>query len=97
MPRRSPGDRLRVAADCLSRLRALGPDLITTLYQSHNQRRFTLSRLSGDGSGPVIESRRGGIGGEFQTRTETDYPGGGAYLMFVLNSSAAPAEGEFIS
>jgi len=34
-----------------------------------------------DGTGPGLEP----VSGEFQPSFETGYPGGGAYLIFVLN------------
>ena len=81
MTRRSPDERLREAADCLSRL---GPDPIPVPYGNHNL---------GNNSKPLFEDETGPgldpVGGEFQPSFETDYPGGGAYLIFVLNQSVA--------
>jgi len=40
----------------------------------------TSSPLFEDGTGPGLVP----VGGEFQPRLETGYPGGGAHLIFVL-------------
>ena len=75
--RRSPDERLRTAADCLSRLRGLGPDPKSIPRERHNIGVHKPEPLFEDGPGPVLEP----VGGEFQPSFETVHPGGGAYLF----------------
>ena len=79
MTRRSPDERLRTAADCLSR-RGLGPDLMLIPHERPLETNPTL--LFEDRPSPGLEP----VGGEFQPQFETAYPGGGAHLIFVLNA-----------
>ena len=53
-------------------------------YGSHNLGNNS-KLLFEDGTGPGIDP----VGGEFQPSFETGYPGGGAYLIFVLNQGVA--------
>ena len=66
MMRRSPDERLRKAADCLSRLRSLSLDLKPVLCERHNIGGKDLNPLFKNGSGPGLEP----VGGEFQPRLE---------------------------
>ena len=78
MMRRSPDERLRSAADCLSRLRGLGPDPMPMPVGRHDFQAVPNS-LSEGRTGPVLEP----VGGEFQPSFETVHPGGGAYLFRI--------------
>ena len=80
MTRRSPDERLRKAADCLSRLRGLRPDPMIILHGRYDLWEQSPPSFE-DGTGPGLEP----VGGEFQTQFETGYPGGGAHLIFALN------------
>jgi hypothetical protein len=80
MALRSPDERLKTAADCLSRLLNLGPDPIPMPYEGHNLGN-NAKPLFEDGTGPVLEP----VGGEFQPQIEAGNPGGGAHLIFLLN------------
>ena len=74
MTRRSPDEQLRPAADCLSRLRGLGPDLLPKPRGKHGLQVCT-ETIFNAGPGPVLAP----VGGAFQPPLETGYPGGGAY------------------
>jgi hypothetical protein len=78
--RRSPDERLRTAADCLSRLRGLSPDPMSIPREKHSIG-TNPNLLFEDGPGPGLEP----VGGEFQPSFETGYAGGDAHLIFVLN------------
>jgi hypothetical protein len=81
MTRRSPDERLRTAADCLSRLRDLRPDPMPMPFERHHlQVVYELITLRRDRSG--LRARCG----EFQPSFETVHPGGGAHLFSVLHS-----------
>jgi hypothetical protein len=80
--RRSPDERLRKAADCLSRLRSLSLDPIPVLCERHNIGGKNLNPLFKNGSGPGLDP----VGGEFQPRPEIGYPVFGAYLIFALKA-----------
>jgi len=77
--RRSADERLRTAADCLSRFGV--SDRTQCRYCLKGTTLGTNPKpLFEDGPGPGLEP----VGGEFQPSFETGYPGGGAYLIFVL-------------
>jgi len=79
--RRSLDDRLRKAADCLSRGVL---DRTQCRYLWKAQSRINPNPLFEDGPGPGL----GPVGGEFQPSFETGCPGGGAHLIFVLKACA---------
>jgi hypothetical protein len=79
--RRSPDERLRTAADCLSRLRVLGPDPIPMHYGSQNVGNNS-KPLFEEGTGPGLEP----VGDEFQPSFLIAYPAGGAHLFSILHS-----------
>jgi hypothetical protein len=82
MMRRSSDERLRTAADCLSRLRSLSLVPKPVLCERHNIGGKNLNPLFKKGPGPGLEP----VGGEFQPRLEIGYPGFGAYLIFALKA-----------
>ena len=78
MTRRSPDERLRKAADCLSRF-----VLDRTLYRCRLEAttfKLNPNSLFEDGTGPGLEP----VGSEFQPSFETVYPGDGAHLIFRI-------------
>ena len=80
MTRRSPDERFRKAADCLSRYGVLD----RTLYRCRLEgATFKLhpNSLIDNGTVPGLEP----VGGEFQPFFETVHPGGGAHLFSVLH------------
>jgi hypothetical protein len=80
MTRRSPDERLRTAAVCLSRLRGLGPVPMPIPHERNTIGVTNPTPLFEDGPGPGLEP----VGGEFQPPFAIAYPGGGAHLIFVL-------------
>ena len=83
MTRWSPDERLRTVADCLSRLRDLGPDPMTRLNGRHTRRDLFVHFFIGPG--PVL----GPSGGEFQPSFAAAHAGGGAHLITLLQSILA--------
>jgi hypothetical protein len=88
--RRSPDERLRIAADCLSRLVwGLRPDPMPKLHGRNNLQGQTTLFFE-DGPGPVLEP----VGGEFQPSFEIVHPDGGAHLFpyYILFSYKEPSQ-----
>jgi len=81
MTRRSPEHAVEAAADCLSRLRGLGPDPMAKSQLSRNSPMVSFGHFFEDGRWVGIVP----VGGEFQTRTQPHEPGGGhsTYLGFI--------------
>ena len=80
--RRRPDERLRTAADCLSRLRGLGPDPMPMPLDRHDLKAASDSFFE-DGTGLVLEP----LGGEFQPSFATAHAGGGAHLVRLCQLS----------
>ena len=76
----SPEERLRIAADCLRRLRGLRAEPMTIPRVKAQHWSTNPTPLFEDGPGPGLEP----VGGKFQPSFETGYLSGGAHLIFVL-------------
>ena len=76
----SPEERFRIAADCLSRLRDVGPDPMTRLNGRHTRRDVFVHFLS---TGRVRSQTP--FGGEFQPSFATVHAGGGAHFITLLH------------